>query len=110
MKLARTEMKKTKRTPAFRPTPAGTLVVPEQAGGIYCAGGRLHVWRAGQARKAVGHCESGYVQGAVCVECGRSCDDYDATWWVRRATESDLAEARKRLRLRIRVLRERVPE
>lgn len=100
-----------KKRTAFKPTSAGTLVVPGRGGSLalYCEGNQRHVWRAGEAVKTdpLSH-SSGYAQVAVCAECRDSKGPLDAYWWATRATAADLAEARRRLRLRIQELRERL--
>lgn len=68
----------------FRPRPAGELAMlsyphlPRELFG--CEG---HVFRLHAAEPVrVSECQSGYLQRAECLVCGRLTSRMDATWWA----------------------------
>lgn len=71
-------------TPNF-PYPKGTYVTGKRFG--WCLEG--HVYKLTSDPKKGHSYESGYMQSAKCLECGKKVSSVDAGWWRNLATVED---------------------
>lgn len=80
------------RTNKIRPMPEGCLVTGRgvlEAPRSQCVG---HVWLTRKAKPSK-FWQSGYVQGALCINCGDEIPPRDASWWMEAASPNYIRRA-----------------
>ncbi|MFZ5825100.1 MAG: hypothetical protein ACOY94_12305 [Bacillota bacterium] len=81
----------------FRPRPAGELAIlsyphlPREL-----AGCQDHIFQLHEAEPVrVSECQSGYLQRAECLVCGKVTSRMDATWWTKTPAPETVAARRR---------------